>query len=152
MRKKSYPVVNVGTASILVIFIILTLVTFATLSLLSANTNYGFSTRTAENTTAYYTACNQAERKLEAIDQRLKDPNWLASSSGNPAQLLAELDVTVTGNTLSFSLLTRQDFALFVELTLAPPAENQGRHYRITRWQEQSTTPWQGDQRLQLLE
>ena len=46
-NKKHSPVVNIGSSLLLVIFLVLCLVTFATLSLSSARSDYGFSSRLA---------------------------------------------------------------------------------------------------------
>ena len=52
---------NIGSASILLVFVILCLVSFAVLSIVSANADSRLSTRVLERTTAYYDACNQAD-------------------------------------------------------------------------------------------
>lgn len=67
-KKKSAPFVNIGSSSLLVIFMVLCLVTFATLSLSSAQSDYKFSERLADRRTAYYTASNQAEEILGSVD------------------------------------------------------------------------------------
>lgn len=68
MRKKSYSGMNTGSASILVIFIVLCLSTLAVLSLVSARADYALSKKRADRTTAYYNACNAAEAKLAETD------------------------------------------------------------------------------------
>ena len=45
---------NIGSASILLVFVILCLVSFAVLSIVSANADSRLSTRVLERTTAYY--------------------------------------------------------------------------------------------------
>ena len=51
---------NIGSASILLVFVILCLVSFAVLSIVSANADSRLSTRVLERTTAYYDACRQS--------------------------------------------------------------------------------------------
>ena len=46
--------VNIGTASLLVVFLTLCLVSFAMLSLSTAKSDYEFSQKLAQKTTAYY--------------------------------------------------------------------------------------------------
>ena len=58
-KKKQFGM-NIGSASILLVFVILCLVSFAVLSIVSANADSRLSTRVLERTTAYYDACNQA--------------------------------------------------------------------------------------------
>ena len=60
-NKKHPPVVNIGSSSLLVIFLVLCLVTFATLSLSSARSDYNISRRLAERKTESYAASSQAE-------------------------------------------------------------------------------------------
>lgn len=52
MNKKKYPVVNIGTTSILTVFVILCMVTFAALSLLTANRNARYNDQVQERTEA----------------------------------------------------------------------------------------------------
>ena len=72
-NKKHSPVVNIGSSLLLVIFLVLCLVTFATLSLSSARSDYGFSSRLAERKTDYYRASSQAETILDQIDTVLAE-------------------------------------------------------------------------------
>ena len=59
---------NIGSASILLVFVILCLVSFAVLSIVSANADSKLSARVLERTTAYYAACNQAEEQIASLD------------------------------------------------------------------------------------
>ena len=63
---------NIGSASILLVFVILCLVSFAVLSIVSANADSKLSARVLERTTAYYAACNQAEQSLAGMDKTLQ--------------------------------------------------------------------------------
>lgn len=67
MKKKRFGV-NVGSSSILVIFVILCLVSFAALSSVSANSDYRLSKKMADRELAYYNACNEAYEALSSID------------------------------------------------------------------------------------
>ena len=62
---------GIGSSSILVMFVILCLVSFATLSIVSANADNKLSSKVLDRTTAYYMACNQAEQNLALLDQTL---------------------------------------------------------------------------------
>ena len=62
-----------GSASILVIFVILCLVSFAALSIVSANADYKLSTKVLNRTTAYYEAVGKAQSLLAQLDQTLAD-------------------------------------------------------------------------------
>lgn len=70
MNKKNYGV-NIGSSSILMIFVLLCLVSFATLSIVSANADYKLSQKVTYRTHSYYEACNRAERYLADLDTKL---------------------------------------------------------------------------------
>ncbi len=69
--KKINTGISVGSSSILVIFVVLCLTTFATLSLVSANADYRLTLRVADETADYYAADAQAEELLMQIDQSM---------------------------------------------------------------------------------
>lgn len=69
-KQQSY-FVNIGSSSLLVIFLVLCLVTFAILSLSSAKSDYSFSERLAEHRKNYYEASAKAEDIIEEIDRIL---------------------------------------------------------------------------------
>ena len=71
-KKTSRPLLTTGTSTLLLIFVSLCLLTFAVLSFLSARADQNLSRKTAERTSAYYEACNQAEDRLGETDQMLE--------------------------------------------------------------------------------
>lgn len=79
-KKKKRPGVTVGSSLILVTFVLLCLIAFAALSYVSANADYELSKQTAEKTTAYYNAVEQAEQTLSDINNSIKT---IAKSSTN---------------------------------------------------------------------
>lgn len=60
--------VNIGTASLLVVFLTLCLVAFAMLSLSTAKNDYEFSKKLADRTTAYYEELSASEYLTESED------------------------------------------------------------------------------------
>lgn len=84
MRKQSEkapaPFFNIGASSLLVIFLILCLVTFAILTLTSAKSDADFAAKLAHHKMNYYTACNTAESTLDEIDAILADA-WQLSDT-----------------------------------------------------------------------
>lgn len=84
MRKQSEkapaPFFNIGASSLLVIFLILCLVTFAILTLTSAKSDADFAEKLAHHKTNYYAACNTAENTLDEIDAVLADA-WQLSAT-----------------------------------------------------------------------
>ena len=65
---KKFGFVNIGTASLLVAFLTLCLVAFAMLSLSTAKSDYEFSKKLAERTTAYYENLSSSEVLTESED------------------------------------------------------------------------------------
>ena len=63
-NRRQAPFVNIGSSLLLVIFLVLCLVTFATLSLSSARSDESFSRRMADRKTEYYEAAGKAEDLL----------------------------------------------------------------------------------------
>lgn len=84
MRKQSEkapaPFFNIGASSLLVIFLILCLVTFAILTLTSAKSDADFAAKLAHHKMNYYAACNTAESTLDEIDAILADA-WQRSDT-----------------------------------------------------------------------
>ena len=115
-RKKQFGM-NIGSASILLVFVILCLVSFAVLSIVSANADSKLSARVLERTTAYYAACNQAEEQIASLD--------------------AAGELKHMTESLSFQVQISDRQALFVELS---PDGTDG--YVISAWQTISTGDW----------
>ena len=61
MRSKPSTGINVGGSSILVVFVLLCLTTFATLAMVSASANYRLAQRVVASTDAFYEADSRAE-------------------------------------------------------------------------------------------
>lgn len=145
--------VNVGGSSILVIFILLCLTTFATLSMVSANADLKLTEKAASATQEYYAADAQAERTLAVIHSiseqcRKENPetnNFLAACRNRiPERFKEDVSVKETaGNTLLIRYTTPMGdtHQLAVELKLIPTA--QGFQLARNTWQVQSVTDWQ---------
>jgi hypothetical protein len=71
MNKQKKEFIHIGFSSILMVFTMLCLVTFATLSLITANSDYRLSLKVAEKTTAYYEADTAARNYLQQLDLAL---------------------------------------------------------------------------------
>lgn len=170
MRKQSEkapaPFFNIGASSLLVIFLILCLVTFAILTLTSAKSDADFAEKLAHHKTNYYAACNTAESTLDKIDAVLADA-WQLSDTDTAAvfteietqltaldsreQLQLSMDFTQSEPTISYAVAIDDKQNLCVTLTLtAAPAKGEA-YYRISQWQVQSSGEWKGDQTLNLM-
>lgn len=127
MNKKREFRVNVGTSSILLIFIILCLIAFATLSIVSANADYRLSRKVADRTSAYYTAANQAEGYIASIDETLRA---VYSSAKNEEEYFS-----VVGHSKSYLVPISELQSLSIKLDILYPNAEDDAFYQITSWQ-----------------
>ena len=72
-KKISFSFIHMGAPSLLMIFLVLCLFTFALLSLSSAKNNRTLSQQSADRIQAYYLASSLAEQTLDQIDTILSD-------------------------------------------------------------------------------
>ena len=170
MRKQSEkapaPFFNIGASSLLVIFLILCLVTFAILTLTSAKSDADFAEKLAHHKTNYYAACNTAESTLDEIDAVLADAWQLSDTDtaavftkietqltalNNREQLQLSMDFTQSEPTVSYAVAIDDKQNLCVTLTLAAAPAKGEAYYRISQWQVQSSGEWNGDQTLNLM-
>lgn len=68
MDKKLKMSVGIGGPSIIMILVVLSLTTLSALSLMTANSDWKLTKRTAQSVTDYYSADNQAEEILASAD------------------------------------------------------------------------------------
>ena len=59
---------HVGTASILLIFTVLSIISFATLTLVNSKADYNLSSNLAERQNSYYSACHQGNAFVAAVN------------------------------------------------------------------------------------
>lgn len=123
-KRKSYGV-NIGSSSILLIFVILCLVSFAVLSIVSAQTDYKLSCKLAERTTKYYEANNEVEAYLRDLQASL-DKIYKDSAT-------AEEYFAVAGHDTTFSIQLSEQQMLNVHLTILYPGDGKG-YYEINTW------------------
>ncbi len=129
-KKKQFGM-NVGSASILLVFVILCLVSFAVLSIVSANADSKLSARVLERTTAYYTACNQAEQSLAGMDNTLR--RVYASSDS------ADVYFSSVGHGKSYVIPISDLQSLQVTIEILYPESEEDTFYQITAWQVLNT-------------
>ncbi len=125
-KKKQFGM-NIGSASILLVFVILCLVSFAVLSIVSANADSKLSTRVLERTTAYYTACNQAEQSLAGMDHTLRR---IYESSDSEEAYFASV-----GHGKSYVIPISDLQSLQVTIEILYPGTAEDSFYKITAWQ-----------------
>ncbi|MDL2215666.1 hypothetical protein LJB77_01115 [Ruminococcaceae bacterium OttesenSCG-928-N02] len=149
---------GVGANSILIIFVLLALLSFATLSLTTANADYNLARTAALATQNYYDADTAATQRLAEIDTALQACTTPGMSEG--------AYITAAANALGATdlcTLSTQNGMLFAQYTLAAgegkdlqvelqiTLQGTGR-YDIVRWQTVRTNPWQPDASLPVLQ
>ncbi len=146
--KRQAPFVNVGSSLLLVVFLLMCLITFATLSFSSARSDESFSQRIADRKSEYYAASNEAERLLSQIDRLLDvaDPADLDFAAID--SLDADIAYDPDAATLSYQVKINDKQALDVVLALE---ETDDSHYRIEKWQTVTTRKWESDDKLKLM-
>ena len=138
MKKKkrvSYPGIQMGTSYLLVIFVILCLVTFATLSLSSAKRDQTYSLQLADRETAYCEANSKAAKMMAQIDDALQ--------TQNPEFAIQQIEgVTVEkdrGNLeISYTVPVTDSQNLEVAIQADPANGTQ----KVVKWKESASTKW----------
>lgn len=164
MNKKKFSVMNIGSISLLMIFIILCMVILAALSLSSAAGNKSSADKFAVHSTNYYKASNQAEEVLDQIDGILAKSYQISPDSSTYFSeikaMLSESDIGVNLNvsieskpaTLNYTTTVDGSQALEVELTLNDPWTTSSGFYTITSWKEVATNAWDADNSMKLIQ
>ncbi len=134
---------NVGTSSILLIFVTLCLVSFATLSLVSANADRKLSTKVADRTVAYYNACNKAEESIAGIDATLRQ---VYSQVEGPEEYFTQV-----GHSKTYAIPISELQTLNVHLSILYPDNSSGSFYEITTWKIITTGALDYDDKLPVI-
>ncbi len=122
---------GIGSSSILVIFVILCLVSFAALSIVSANADYKLSTKVLERTTAYCLASNQAETMLAQLDLTLQS---IYENSSSEEEYFEQ-----AGHSKSFAVPLSELQSLEISVVIEYPLKDGDTFYRLTSWQVVTT-------------
>ncbi|MCI8639128.1 MAG: hypothetical protein HFG41_08310 [Coprococcus sp.] len=175
MKKNKFPLTNIGTVSLLMIFIVLCMVTFAALSLSSAASDARSGQRIAEHSQDYYAASNEAEEVLASLDDVFAKAYAQARTTEDYYQLILEAlpsevqpeqegeagssDKTFSdGRTLivSYQIEINDSQALKVRVGVFPleelAKEDSASFYKILAWQKVITKTWEGDNSIQLIQ
>lgn len=118
--------INIGSSSILLIFVILCLIAFSALAIVSANADAKLSSKVAERTTAYYEAHNQAEINIAHIDATLANVYKQAASE--------EEYFSTVGHEKSYLIPISDLQSLSVTLNILYPTQENDVYYEITSW------------------
>lgn len=171
MKKKTRIGLNIGTSSILLVFVLLCMVTFAVLSFVSANADYKLSRSLGDRTAAYYEVSNLAEQQLQNIHEKLELAAGQAANTKDYSKKTARLftggtifdtgaeDVITSSyeaegsgqaiGTLTWQLCFTDSQALEIKLTLLDPFSN-SQLFRVDQWKVVTPSEWEDDAPLNL--
>lgn len=136
----------IGVSLIFVVFVLLCLVTFGTLSLMLSEQDNAFSLSVAENVEEFYQGDIVAQEKLKTIDDSLALLYDEASDLDSYQQLLSEvsqeLDVTVIYENeeifIEFITPISENEELYSKISICYPLYSGGVYYYIDAWNLQS--------------
>ncbi|MDD3367406.1 MAG: hypothetical protein PHP50_00780 [Lachnospiraceae bacterium] len=132
--------VNTGSASLLMIFVVLCLVSFAALSIVSANADYKLNQKVADRTTAYYSACNETETAIADIDKTLKTTYETVSTRHEYFDLV--------GHDIHYAIPISDLQTLKITLNVLYPSAPDQPFYEITSWEVKTTGDLEYDSSL----
>lgn len=155
-RRRSKSFFNIGITSVVLIFVMLCLLTFAVLSLVSARADLGLSQKSARRTTAYYESYNSAVKILSKINACMESQSDQTDESLYFQNIMDQLDgkdgISFSdGQHLSYSVSGSSEQMLTVSLTLSFTPFEDGKYYRIDTWKTVSTHKWEPDTDLPVL-
>lgn len=153
MKKKNLPFINIGVSSIITIFLAFFLITFAALSMLTANSDYTLSRKTAEAAANYYTADANARIAAASIEEILYQlyldsydsetffskltPELFSEEFGEDI-LHFRLSVENEAANISYETVISETERLYVSLTIQYPEFESDTLLTITNWQSRS--------------
>ena len=135
--------INIGTSSLLLVFVILCLVSFATLSIVSANADKKLNDKVVQRSQGYYNACSEANNKLMTIDQTLRT---VYDTGVTRDEFLEQV-----GTSFSFGIEVSDMQTLYVEATVNYPSADGDPFYKITSWNLETTGSLEIDESLHLM-
>ena len=155
-EKKTEGGIQIGTSSLVVIFVILALTVFAVLSLTRVLADDRLSDRSADWVAAYYEADCKAEEILKSINEAVEGDKANAalggtlSSKGDLASELSRItggDYDEAAGIVSFTVPINDTISLEVE-TLISSTPKDGRYYTVTKWNEIFVGEYEIDQSM----
>ena len=155
MNKGKRPILNTGFSSVLLVFITICLVTFATLSVLTAHSDYKLSTKYGDKTSSYCSADKTAREAMSAIDHTLfslytdhkdsasfynsiSEELFLDSLPDSVSDFAISADSGKDDVDISYQVPVSEVQTLYVSLKVSYPVSEKDTFLTITRWQSQT--------------
>lgn len=146
-RGKSKKSLGVGTASILMIFVLLTLVTFAVLSLSSAKADSRLSEKTVQHAKQYYEAENKAELKIAQIDSLLNSA-FSESNIFEQIQKIDGIEIDVANGIIQYGERINKKQFLNVVIRFKWDEVKQKYDYEKAKWETVVDASWNANDKL----
>ena len=144
MKKKQGMSVSIGSSTMLLIFVVISLVSFSVLSLSSAITDKKFADKIKQKNISYYNACNLAEEEICAIDTMLSQA-YVSSENEE-----AYFNQVTQGTTIAIPVSEYQE--LQVVVTYLYPVNEGDPYYEIDSYSLVNVNTPELDEGLMLLQ
>lgn len=135
-KNKSNGFPNIGLSSLLIVFLILCLTTFALLALSTAKSDNTLSEKLADHRTDYYAASSQAEEILAQIDailEQKQNQSLAGADFSNIDNTSISINTEENLDVLSYSVPMKNGQLLSVKLQITGPEESE-HYYKILEW------------------
>ncbi len=127
MNRKTFNSTHIGAASIMLIFMVLSLVSFAALTMVNSRADYILSRKMEDRSKAYYAACHEANAFIAESASHIKRAYDVSSSEQSFKELLGDGRFAK-----SFPLTDIQ--TLDIEVEAKYPRFNEDSLYQITSY------------------
>ncbi len=161
MKEKNIPVSNLGTVSLVMIFMVLCMTIFSVLSLSGSLSDLNLSKASAKKNQAYYQAETEVLKSLKFIDdiceQTLRDGQELTYQTFEGLFALAhDEDIILAegkGESATFVITKQINDKLLLEVRVTTKTEGHYAEgfYTIHSWREVPTSAWSGDDTYKLM-
>jgi len=136
--------VSIGSSTMLLIFVVISLVSFSVLSLSSAITDKKFADKVKQKNISYYNACNLAEEQLSDLDSMLSDIYALSADEATYFKQAGE------GTTITIPVSDYQELQVVVRFFY--PQETGDTFYKIDSYSLVNINTPELDEGLMLLQ
>ncbi|WP_035769036.1 hypothetical protein [Butyrivibrio sp. NC2002] len=128
MKRNTPYSTHIGAASILLIFMVLSLVSFAALAMINSRADYILSQKLLVKSNAFYSACHEGNGYVASIDKALRGIHASTQNEKEYLTLAGELELEK-----SIPINETQN----LEIAIAPlfPQKSYDPYFRITKWQ-----------------
>ena len=127
MNRKTLNQAHIGAASVMLIFMVLSLVSFATLTLVGSRADMNLTAKMYDRSLYYSKACHEANAFIAEISTRLNDAYRNSTDDISYMESLSE-------TTFSKNIYLTDYQTLDVTIEAVSPSDNGGKLYKITSY------------------